>query len=43
MKKGGLTKADLDDTVGIHPTISENFTTIVFTKRENDNPEKTSC
>ena len=43
MKKGGLTKADLDETVGIHPTISEDFTSIIFTKKENANPEKTSC
>ena len=42
MKKG-ITKQDLDETVGIHPTIAEDFTTVLFKKKETDNPVKTSC
>lgn len=31
--KMGATKQDIDDTVGIHPTQAENFTTMDITKR----------
>lgn len=31
--KMGATKQDIDDTVGIHPTMAENFTTMDITKR----------
>lgn len=31
--KMGATKQDIDDTVGIHPTLAENFTTLEITKR----------
>lgn len=31
--KMGATKADIDDTVGIHPTVAENFTTMEISKR----------
>lgn len=41
--KLGCTKEDLDQTVGIHPTIAENFTTVAYNKKEHANPEKTSC
>lgn len=39
----GVTKTDFDRLVGIHPTMAENFTSIIWTKEENANPEKTSC
>merc|ERR1719149_289659 len=32
------TKEDFDDTVGIHPTVAEAFTTIHATKRAGDDP-----
>lgn len=39
----GITKSQLDDVVGIHPTIAEEFTKLTTTKRENPNPVKSSC
>lgn len=39
----GITKAQLDDVVGIHPTIAEEFTKLTTTKRENADPVKSSC
>ena len=30
--KMGATKSDFDTTIGIHPTCSENFTTLTVTK-----------
>lgn len=41
--KAGATKQLLDDTVGIHPTISEEFTTLNVTKASGESPEKTGC
>lgn len=41
--KLGATKEDFDATVGIHPTISEEFTTMRVTRRSGENPRKTGC
>ncbi|GBG90596.1 hypothetical protein CBR_g50939 [Chara braunii] len=41
--KMGATKADFDATVGIHPTISEEFTLLKITKRSGISPFKTGC
>jgi len=41
--KLGATKKDFDDTVGIHPTCSEEIVTLRVTKRENANASKTGC
>lgn len=41
--KLGMTKGDLDRTVGIHPTTSEEFTNMHVTKASGDKFEKTSC
>jgi len=41
--KCGATKADFDNTVGIHPTTAEEFTTITATKRSGASAEKTGC
>jgi len=41
--KMGCTKQDLDDTVGIHPTVAEECTTISITKRSGLSPFKTGC
>jgi thioredoxin reductase (NADPH) len=40
--KCGLTKKLLDSTVGIHPTIAEEFTTLTMTKDEGDG-KKEGC
>jgi pyruvate/2-oxoglutarate dehydrogenase complex dihydrolipoamide dehydrogenase (E3) component len=40
--KCGLTKSQLDDTVGIHPTIAEEFTTMQVTTDMGDG-KKTGC
>jgi len=32
----GLTKEQLDNTVGIHPTIAEEYTTLTSLKGESD-------
>lgn len=39
----GLTKQAWDDTIGIHPTCSEEFVTLKTTKSENPNVEKAGC
>ena len=39
----GATKTDFDETVGIHPTIAEEFTSLRVTKRSNEDYIKTSC
>lgn len=39
----GMTFHDLISTVGIHPTTSEEFTTVNITKRSGLSPEKTGC
>ena len=41
--KLGATKADFDNTVGIHPTTAEEFTTLATTKRSGDSAEKSGC
>ena len=38
----GLTKEDLDNTVGIHPTIAEEYTTVKAIKGIDDG-KKTGC
>ena len=37
------TKADFDDTVGIHPTVAEEFTTLKVTKSSGMDPSKRGC
>ena len=39
----GATKADFDATIGIHPTCSENFTTLKSTKRSGEDVLTTGC
>lgn len=41
--RAGLTFEHLKDTVGIHPTISEEFTRVGITKRSGDDPTPQSC
>jgi len=41
--KIGATKAQLDSTVGIHPTTAEELFTLNVTKRSGETPEKTGC
>merc|ERR1719198_428551 len=41
--KCGATKADFDNTVGIHPTCVETFTTLTVTKRSCESVEAESC
>eukprot|EP00274_Cyanoptyche_gloeocystis_P006904 CAMPEP_0196654094 /NCGR_PEP_ID=MMETSP1086-20130531/3769_1 /TAXON_ID=77921 /ORGANISM="Cyanoptyche gloeocystis , Strain SAG4.97" /LENGTH=510 /DNA_ID=CAMNT_0041985653 /DNA_START=28 /DNA_END=1560 /DNA_ORIENTATION=+ len=41
--KCGMTKEHLDATVGIHPTIAEEFTTMAITKRSGRDAKKTGC
>jgi len=41
--KLGATKADFDNTIGIHPTCAENFTTMEVTKRSGADVEPTGC
>lgn len=41
--KAGATKAHFDDTVGIHPTVAEEFTLLATTKRSGDSAEKSGC
>lgn len=41
--KLGAKKEDLDNTVGIHPTCAEQFTTMTVTKSSGENWIKTSC
>ena len=37
------TKADFDDTVGIHPTVAEEFTVLKVTKSSGKDPTKRGC
>lgn len=39
----GATKEVFDDTVGIHPTTAEEFTTLKTTKSSGVNAEKAGC
>ena len=41
--KMGLKMQDLRNTVGIHPTISEEFVSLKITKDSGLSPEKSSC
>jgi len=41
--KCGATKADFDDTVGIHPTNAEQFTTIHVSKSSGVSAEQSGC
>jgi len=41
--KMGATKKDFENTVGIHPTVSEEIITIRITKRSGEDPKKTGC
>jgi len=41
--KCGATKADFDNTVGIHPTTVEEFTTMSVTKSSGGSAEKAGC
>uniref|UniRef100_A0A8D8LWN3 thioredoxin-disulfide reductase (NADPH) n=1 Tax=Cacopsylla melanoneura TaxID=428564 RepID=A0A8D8LWN3_9HEMI len=41
--KCGLTFEALESTVGIHPTLSEEFTRVTITKRSGDDPTPQSC
>ncbi len=41
--KMGATKADFDATIGIHPTFSEEFTTLSITKSSGVSPLKMGC
>lgn len=41
--KMGMTKEQLDETVGIHPTCSEEILTLTKTKRTDPNAQKTGC
>eukprot|EP01137_Pigoraptor_chileana_P036228 Opistho-2@31435 len=39
----GATKADFDATIGIHPTNSENFTTLSITRSSGEDATATGC
>ena len=39
----GMTKDDLDATVGIHPTVAENVVSMKVTKSSGESAEKNSC
>jgi len=41
--KMGATKSDFDNTVGIHPTVSEEFTLLSITKRSGVDASKSGC
>eukprot|EP00762_Andalucia_godoyi_P006516 ANDGO_04979.mRNA.1 Thioredoxin reductase SEP1 len=41
--KMGMTKDDLDRTVGIHPTVTEEFTTMAITKGSGVDARKSGC
>ena len=41
--KMGLTKQILDATIGIHPTIAEDLTSMTVTKESGEECEKKSC
>lgn len=41
--KVGVTKQDFDDTIGIHPTCSEIFTTLDVTKRSGMDASQAGC
>ncbi len=39
----GLTKADLDRAIGIHPTNAEEFVHLKVKKSSGESPEKKGC
>jgi hypothetical protein len=39
----GATKEDLEETVGIHPTLGEELLQLHITKRSGEDPKKTGC
>jgi len=41
--KLGATKKDFDRTIGIHPTVSEVFTTLATTKRSGFDVSASGC
>lgn len=41
--KLGMTKADLDSTIGVHPSVSEDIFNLNITKRSGLDHRKTSC
>lgn len=41
--KCGMTFEQLENTVGIHPTVSEEFTRVYITKRSGEDPTPQSC
>lgn len=41
--KCGVTKEQLDSTVGIHPTVAEDAIGLKFTKEDNPDAKKTGC
>lgn len=41
--KAGVTKNIINNTVGIHPTIAEEVTTLDQTKEENPDAKKSGC
>jgi len=41
--KMNMTKQDLDGTVGIHPTVSEQFTTMSITRSSGEDPQSKGC
>jgi len=41
--KMGATKEDIDNTVGIHPTVAEEVVILDKTKRSGVDPKKTGC
>jgi len=41
--KCGVTKEQLDSTVGIHPTVAEDMIGLKFTKEDTPDAKKTGC
>lgn len=41
--KIGATKQDFEQTIGIHPTVSEEIILLRIAKSSGDNPEKSGC
>ena len=39
----GMKKSDLDNTIGIHPTISEEFINLKIKKNSGENYVRTGC
>lgn len=39
----GMTKGDLDATIGVHPTVGEDLTTLRITKRSGEDASKKGC